>query len=151
MARIDLKAATLEPRDVGEIEESEEQPEKEEEAGLAVDLGSEESARLLEFFKEKKLLRSQIEGFIQYQKGSPGFSSRPEIAVLFKYVSFADAYRDFLKLLKQRSFTSPEFSFQKRVAKRSMSFAPDEIADIDYGLRSYEETGLKFEVAAENK
>jgi len=106
-----------------------------------------ESLEMLAFFKEKKLIKSQIEGFLEYQKKSPAFSRKQDISSFLKYVTFSDIHRDFLKVLKEKDNNNKTFAFLKRISKRSMNLIPEDIADIDYGLKNYEEKGLKFDVS----
>lgn len=110
-----------------------------------ISLESLEAKELLGFLKEKQLVRPQIEGFLDHQKKSPAFSKRPEISGFLKHTSFADLNHDFLKILRAKYPTCKEFALLKRSMKRTMWLIPDDIADMDYGLRNYEEKGMKFE------
>lgn len=110
-----------------------------------ISLESLEAKELIGFLKEKKLVRTQIEGFLDHQKKSPSFSKKPEISGFLKHMSFGDLHHDFLKILRAKNPTCKEFASSKRSMKRTMWLIPDDIADMDYGLRNYEETGMQFE------
>lgn len=62
----------------------------------------------------------------------------------FKHVSYANLHRDFFKKLKKQE-VDPKITFLKKVAKKSLIMVPEDLADIDYQLKSYSESGFSFE------
>ena len=111
---------------------------------------SKENTEILKIVKEKRLIKQSIESFIANQKNSPYFLKKNEICGFLKHVSFGDIHRDFFKFLKTNTPTvegkfDAKLTFLKKISKKSVNLIPDDISDIEYSLKFYEENGLCFE------
>jgi len=106
-----------------------------------------ESEEILRFLKEKNLIKHSIESFVEQAKIFSFFSKKTEICGFLKHVSFADNYRDFYKLFKQKNpeKIDSKLIFLKKIVKKSINLMPNDISDVEYSLKKYEESGFFFE------
>lgn len=101
---------------------------------------------ILQQMKEKKLIKQSVESFIDNNKSYPYFSKKIELFGYLKHVVFTDLHRDFFKKLKKQEI-DPEITYLKKVVKKSITLFPEDLSEMEYPLKNYEERGFNFEKA----
>lgn len=102
------------------------------------------TSEILQQMKEKNLIKQSIESFIDNNKSYPYFSKKIELFGFLKHVIFTDFHRDFFKKLKKQE-NDPPITYLKKIVKKSITFFPEDLSEMEYPLRNYEEQGFAFE------